>query len=213
MSVTALKTSYHHGDLRQVLMTAACEHIARDGTEKLSLRALAREAGVSPTAPYRHFPTKNCLLAAIAAEGFAELIERIQRYSSETQPDAVAQMAASARAYVRYALDNPIKFHLMFGAVVADFSPYQELQNNAAAAFDAVVARVRNAKEAGLLRQADIEEVVAYIWAGMHGMASLILDKTRRLEEQDQSSSMQSVRYMRDNLDAMVQRFIDGILR
>ena len=59
----ASATTYHHGDLPETLMALALEHIAESGTEKLSLRALAREAGVSATAPYRHFPSKQCLLA------------------------------------------------------------------------------------------------------------------------------------------------------
>jgi len=113
MSVTAMRRSYHHGDLRQVLMKAAREHIAVEGTEKLSLRALAREAGVSPTAPYRHFPTKNCLLAAIAAEGFAELQDTMHRQVHAAGPDVLDQLSAAARAYVQYALENPVKFHLM----------------------------------------------------------------------------------------------------
>ena len=67
------RSKYHHGGLRNALVSLAVTEIARAGVEKLSLRSLARQAGVSPTAPFRHFPDKQSLLASIAIEGFGEL--------------------------------------------------------------------------------------------------------------------------------------------
>ena len=81
-----VNTSYRHGNLPQALMDLAIQHIARAATEKLSLRALARELGVSQTAPYRHFSSKQCLLAAIATQGFDELRKRNVSAYDKTQP-------------------------------------------------------------------------------------------------------------------------------
>ena len=72
------KRNYHHGELRQLLMDSALVHIAAHGTEKLSLRALAREANVSPAAPFRHFANKHALFAALATQGFQRLEERVR---------------------------------------------------------------------------------------------------------------------------------------
>ena len=72
------KGNYHHGELRQLLMDSALVHIASHGTEILSLRSLAREANVSPTAPFRHFANKHALFVALATEGFQRLEERVR---------------------------------------------------------------------------------------------------------------------------------------
>ena len=73
MTQPSAASRYHHGDLRTTLLRAAEAHIALEGTERLSLRALAREAGVSATAPYRHFDDRQALLVALATDGFDEL--------------------------------------------------------------------------------------------------------------------------------------------
>ena len=203
---------YHHGDLRQELMGSACEHIAREGTEKLSLRALAREAGVSATAPYRHFPTKNCLLAAIASEGFSELLERMRANTGHCQ-DPIEAITVCGRTYIEYALANPIKFHLMFGGAIADFSPYEDLQVTSSAAFDAVIELIGNAQRAGLVEQAPLEEVASYLWSAIHGVASLLI-KLQKAEEQNAnqvSNSMSSLRYMNEHLDALFNRVLRGV--
>jgi len=65
--------SYHHGNLKQELIDCACKLCERDGYTKLSIRSLAKESGVSQTAPYRHFETKETLYASVATEGFKKL--------------------------------------------------------------------------------------------------------------------------------------------
>ena len=106
------KSSYHHGDLADVMMRLAVSHIAAQGTEKLSLRALAREAGVSQSAPYRHFPTKRCLLAAVATQGFNILHQKMLEAIAE-EPSAAARFIAMGVAYVEFALAHPTHYHLM----------------------------------------------------------------------------------------------------
>ena len=100
---------YHHGDLAETLMEAALTHIAANGTERLSLRALAREAGVSSTAPYRHFPSKRCLLAALATRGFREL-KRSMSDAVDAATTLEERFAAMGRTYVNYAVANPTSY-------------------------------------------------------------------------------------------------------
>lgn len=97
-------STYHHGDLRPSLLRAAAKLLEKEGRDALSLRDLARRAGVSHNAPYRHFADRQALLAALAAEGFALLAAELEGRPWREQ----------AMAYLRFALANPERFTLMF---------------------------------------------------------------------------------------------------
>ena len=96
--------TYHHGDLRPALLRAAAKILEKEGREAISLRDLARRAGVSHNAPYRHFADRGALLAALADEGFVRLVGELEGRPWRDQ----------AAAYVRFALANPERFRLMF---------------------------------------------------------------------------------------------------
>jgi AcrR family transcriptional regulator len=107
------RSSYHHGDLRTALITAATAEIERGGYENLSLRELAGLLGVSRAAPYRHFADRRALLAALAAKGFDELTA-IQRKAIAGEHTPQAQLAAAGRGYLAFAAEQPELFRLMF---------------------------------------------------------------------------------------------------
>ena len=111
VSTVNMARTYHHGDLRAALVTAGLE--ALDEGSELSLRALARTVGVSPTAVDRHVPDKDALLAALAGEGLAMLADA-QRAASERAGGGPAGFAATGGAYVRFALAHPALFRLIF---------------------------------------------------------------------------------------------------
>jgi len=167
--------SYHHGDLRDTLMEAALASIAAHGTEKLSLRALAREAGVSPTAPYRHFPSKQCLLAALAEEGFLELRARFDAVAATPQPDLEQRLLALGMAYIEFAFEHPTTYELMFGSVLGDFSAYRSLQDAAEGCYLVLYRTL----EAGLSPDSSPKltatRLGGVVWAAVHGVASLLL--------------------------------------
>jgi AcrR family transcriptional regulator len=104
---------YHHGDLRRGLIEAAEAILERDGPNALSLRAVAREAGVSAAAPYHHFRDKDELLAAVAHEGFA-LLEKAMAEAADSAADPIARINALGVAYVTFARDNRALYHLMY---------------------------------------------------------------------------------------------------
>ena len=171
---TTARENYHHGDLPQTLMALALSHIKDHGTEKLSLRALAREAGVSPTAPYKHFPSKQCLLAALATQGFVNL-GKATRTAIESTNSLEDRVVAMGMAYIQFAQDNPTAYHLMFGSVLADFSKYEMLHNAATSAYDEVNNVLRAiVQEKGL--EVDIAMLGGVTWSFVHGMASLLID-------------------------------------
>src|ERR1700719_2384769 len=107
------KATYHHGDLSAALVRAAMELLEQDGEAALSLRAVARRAGVSPAAPYRHYADREALVSAVAAVGYRELAARlVAAHPSPSTPD---QLARVATAYVQFALERPALFRMMFG--------------------------------------------------------------------------------------------------
>src|SRR6202140_2872056 len=111
--MSASKATYHHGDLRAALVRAAIELLDERGETELSLRAVARRAGVSPAAPYRHYADREALVSAVAAVGYRELAGRLA--AAHPSPSSPAQLASVAVAYVEFALDRPALFRIMFG--------------------------------------------------------------------------------------------------
>jgi AcrR family transcriptional regulator len=167
--------SYHHGDLRETLMEAALASIAAQGTEKLSLRALAREAGVSPTAPYRHFSSKESLLAAIAEAGYEQLLERFQIVVEAEQGGLEARLLAIGMAYIEFALEHPARYELMFGSVLADFSGYASLQEAGARCYRVLYQVLEDGLEHAQGSDLTASRLGGVVWAAVHGVASLTL--------------------------------------
>lgn len=203
--------AYHHGDLRETLMAAAIEHIQAGGTEALSLRALAREAGVSPTAPYRHFPTKTCLFAALATEGFVELGGRAERVVKGEYPSAHARVVALGTGYVRYALEQPVKYRLMFGGVLTDFSAYDELQVAAEACYGHVRGVIEDGIERGEFVAGTARELGAATWAAFHGIASLLIDKAPHARRRVDSAAMDTLRHLGDHYTDALDVLLRGL--
>jgi len=162
---TSVERGYHHGELRTALVGTALTLLAEAGADALSLRAVARRAGVSAMAPYRHYADKEALLAAVAAHGFDGLRDTLRAADRQT-PALVAQ----AVAYVGYALDNPALFRLMFGSRRLDVSP--ELT----AARDAAYAVLTDRVAAETPVEQDREARVLGCWSLVHGLALLFLD-------------------------------------
>lgn len=107
------KQSYHHGNLRVALLDAARELLEENGIETVTLRGVARRAGVSAGAPYHHFADKTQLLGALSHACFEEL-DAISRLALQTQSTPHARLKALGNAYIRYAIDHPARFRLMF---------------------------------------------------------------------------------------------------
>ena len=111
------KSTYHHGDLRRALLDAALVLLETKDVSSLSLRAVAKQAGVSHTAPYRHFADKADLLAAVAEVGFTTFGQYLSEAVDKVGADPKASLLATGEAYVRYALDHPTYFRVMFSCM------------------------------------------------------------------------------------------------
>lgn len=203
------KSAYHHGELPQTLMGLALEHIAAHGTEKLSLRALAREAGVSPTAPYRHFATKQSLLAELATQGFSDLRRRIQK-AVAGEGDSRERFVQMGVAYLDFAIENPTVYHLMFGAVLGDFSEYQQLADAGEASFAEMQNMLQQLADDTHMSY-DMAMLSGVVWSGVHGMASLLLNKLDGAEKGSVSGPQQSLAAMAKDRE-MALRVLFGAL-
>jgi len=160
---TAKATAYHHGDLREALRAAAIAILEEDGLAGLSLRAVARKAGVSHAAPYRHFASHEALLVGLAVEGFEALRAAIV-HAAAIPNDPPERITTIGGAYMRFAAENPALTQLMFGPQI----PNRDMIPELVAASDAIGGEIGASLGDPALGLA--------VWAAVHGLAMLILD-------------------------------------
>ena len=168
------KNQYHHGDVPSALMQAALLRIKNEGVDKLSLRALARDIGVSQTAPYRHFKDKNHLLVMLACKGFLELARRKPRLY-ETR-DLFHSLVEAGMEYVYFAKEHPEQYKLMFGSKIENRSEHPQLMEAGGAAFQVIVDYTLQGVETGVFIENDPEILAKACWTTVHGIASLAID-------------------------------------
>jgi AcrR family transcriptional regulator len=153
--------TYHHGDLRLALLDAARSILEKEGLAKLSLRAVARKAGVSHAAPYRHFPNHEALLVELSREGLTELREAVVAAASSpgSEADRIAEIGG---AYMRFVARRPALMRLMFSLPNRDDHP--EIVSGSDA-IGAAIGQALNDQALGLA-----------VWAAAHGLAMLVLE-------------------------------------
>lgn len=168
------KQPYHHGDLRQALLNAALVTLETKDANSLSLREVARQAGVSHTAPYRHFADKAALLAAVAEDGFAEFGKYLRNALVENDP--VQSLQAAGVAYVRYALDHPTHFRIMFSHFPAVEPADSDLYSVSKESFQILVDIIDAGQATGVMKSGDVNFLAFGRWSMVHGLAMLLLD-------------------------------------
>ena len=165
---------YHHGDLRSALGDDALQILRDEGLDALTLRAVARAAGVSQTAPYRHFADRRALVASVAAVGFREL-ERAMG-AAMASGGGREGFRGIASAYVGFGRANPALYRVMFGAEVANTTELPELAVAARSSLGFVQAGLEQLQAVGLVKPGDAGAMAVACWAALHGLVSLILD-------------------------------------
>jgi len=181
MKLAKVKKPYHHGALRQALISEALEALEKDGLEGLSLRGLAAGAGVSKTAPYRHFADKRALLVALAADGFRQLADLLEKALEASAVPASAEgratdgIRALFGAYLRFARSRPALYRLMLSRL--GFSLHSEsCRTNSERAFACLVEAVKEAQALGWRLGKEPMGLVLSLWAEVHGWAGLLID-------------------------------------
>lgn len=173
MAWTVKRSTYHHGDLRQALIKSAIELITEKGLVGASLREVARHAGVSHNAPYRHFPDKAALVAAVAEAGFLELAQRLRNgYASGRDP--VEAFMALAEAYLQFAAENPAQYQLMFDHKQIHKESYPSLRAAEKALFELGIEGVKACQEIKAFSPGNPKVLGLTAWSTVHGLAYLI---------------------------------------
>jgi len=202
--------SYHHGNLKEELISCASVICERDGYAKLSIRSLAKESNVSQTAPYRHFKTKEELYAAVATEGFKKLHIAV---FLQKQNVTLADFIKSSKSYIDFGLQNANTYDLMFGTVVGNFAEHPELVETANKTFDSLVLNLSS-----FLKEKD-ENIISgksiTVWALLHGMVGIL--RKQVLTEDDNYTSefgpMSTTKRISSDLPAYLEKVLTGIIK
>ncbi|MFL5322559.1 MAG: TetR/AcrR family transcriptional regulator [Myxococcaceae bacterium] len=169
------KVGYHHGNLKEALLAATLQVLEEGGPSAVTLREVARRAGVSHAAPYRHYADLDALLADVAEEGFRGLTREMRtRMDAESAPGD--KLRATGIGYVAYAVKNTARFRLMFGPQVADPRRHPGLHAASEEAFQVLVEAVQKAQAANVFPPGDVLKSAVSAWAMVHGLAMLYVD-------------------------------------
>jgi AcrR family transcriptional regulator len=171
---------YHHGHLRDTLLAEAERTLREQGVEQLSLRDLARQAGVSHAAPRRHFADRQALLDALAGAGFARLADEVAAAIKDAGPDFRARLRATGAAYVRFATEDTALMELMFAAknasaeAAGQTAPSGGVAEGAGRLFTIVGELIREGQLTGQLPPGDPERLRLLFMATARGIAGLV---------------------------------------
>ena len=166
--------SYHHGDLHDALIAAAITLIKEKGPNAFSMREVAKKAGVSHNAPYRHFADRAALLHAIARLGFQALTARLAEAIAEHPEAPRRQLLDAGIAYVELAVENPEITQIMFGGFIDPETCLETLPGDDVNAFSGLIEIIENGVSKGHFRQDDPQNLALAAWSMVHGLAMLI---------------------------------------
>lgn len=193
---------YHHGDLRRALVEEAVRTIQADGVEQLTLRSAGEKLGVSRTALYRHFSDKQALLAAVGREGF-RMLRLALTEAWEQHGRGREGFEAMGLAYVRFAVDHPSHYRVMFGGFVESCSKDDAFVQEATGAFQVLVDSLIEQQQAGIVRADDPLLLARFIWSIVHGIAMLAIDgQLRGTDERGEALNHYAVERIRDAIKA-----------
>lgn len=166
---------YHHGDLRRAVIETALDMLREEKGWQFTLREVARRAGVSHAAPYKHFPDKAALLAEIAMIGFDRLGESLSAAKPKAPKTLRDEIIPITRAYLAFGIDNPALYRLMFSAG-EEKAAEMHLNERALAVFDVALEILRRGQAAGSIRKRPIKGQAAAWWGLIHGMTMLAIE-------------------------------------
>jgi len=173
---------YHHGNLKEALITAGLDILSEKGMEGLSLRKVARMVGVSHTAPYNHFSDKQGLLAAISTAGHEHLHQLLLDTFEKSKTQSSDIILEIAWAFLQFGLANPAKFKLMFSGALEEERAHPEfvaISQKTIALFEEIIVFCQNK---GQLPPGKVEDIAIKLWSLVHGFTYLMLENQFPIE-------------------------------
>lgn len=172
---TAPKNTYHHGDLADSLVKSAISLVKKHGPDQLSLRAVAADVGVSPSAGYHYFPDKTSLVTAVGRSLFEELANKqeraVKKINGNNAKAAIERFQELGKAYFEWALAQPNLYRLIYGGFCAP-----SFENNESKAWKLLEASLDELLYFGVITKESRENGEAFVWASVHGASSLIIE-------------------------------------
>ncbi len=170
------KAKYARGELRSKLLETAVEIISKQGIKKLTMRTLSQMVGVSRTAPYRYFVSKDALLFTLAKEGFEKLTLNYITINQNKADDSLNRLKNIGLTYIEFAINNPGQFRLMFGNDITKQKRSPELNKAASETFNQFLTAVEAYNVEYKTVSNDLTIFANYLWSTVHGLASLLID-------------------------------------
>jgi AcrR family transcriptional regulator len=168
--------TYHHGDLKNALIQAGIEILSVDGIKGLSLRRVAKRAGVSHAAPYAHFKDKQALIAAISTEGYKKLFVQLNQIDQQYTNDPLKKLVEVAWCYLQFAVNNPAHFKLTFSGVIEKEKDYPAFVEISQKSFAFITDLVAKCQAVGVLRAGPSDLIAVHLWGSIHGLATLLIE-------------------------------------
>jgi AcrR family transcriptional regulator len=166
---------YHHGDLRRVVIETAGHMLREDKGWQFTLREVARRAGVSHAAPYKHFADKRALLIELAIQGFEQLRREMTAAATPRPRSNRKELLATGNAYVQFGVANPALYRLMFSSEAGDPSSVH-LNERVLRTFGVLLDVLERGQQAGAFRKRPVQAQAAACWAQVHGLTMLSID-------------------------------------
>ena len=189
---------YHHGNLRDDILKAAYDFVKENGYAAMSLRGIAEECNVSATAIYRHYETKEHLLADVVAEGFIEFNTSVEG----KEEDDIFQRCEN---YLAFAFDNYNIYDLLFSQSVVEFLNFPKILEVADKAFESLLKSVKEHDKS--LNDLSASNKAIHIWSFLHGMSSISkkMDVAFNLPDSEMPIPVRSVKRARENLNQFIE--------
>ena len=189
---------YHHGNLRDDILKAAYNFVKENGYAAMSLRGIAEECNVSATAIYRHYETKEHLLADVVAEGFVEFNTSVEG----KEEDDIFQRCEN---YLAFAFDNYNIYDLLFSQSVVEFLKFPKILEVADKAFESLLESVKEHDKS--LNDLSASNKAIHIWSFLHGMSSISkkMDVAFNLPDSEMPIPVRSVKRARENLNQFIE--------
>ncbi len=179
-----IKHDYHHGNLKEEFITIAMDFIAKEDTEKLTLKVLSDATGTSRSAIYKHFKNKNALIETIIEKGFDKFDIETTPYLKDKSKTLIDRFYLTGQLYVAFARNNPNLYRLLFGKKYAHIrEEILSIKDKDCSGFSALQKTVEDGHKQGVLKKENSYRQAIVIWATMHGISSLIIDGFMDVED------------------------------